>query len=171
MRCARRGTRNDAISSNGGLAREPTRPDNIPMFRNLLVAGAALGFAGVALGAFGAHALAPALALRPGAVQAWETAVLYHLVHALAAMIAAGVAAHTRGAARRWAGRAGILFLSGAVLFSGSLYLLALQVVPRWVGPVTPLGGVLLLAGWLVLGAAAVAHPASDQANADRASA
>jgi uncharacterized membrane protein YgdD (TMEM256/DUF423 family) len=92
--------------------------------------GPLLGFLGVALGAFGAHAL-------KGRVdpELWRTAVLYQLVHA-AAMLAAP------SATRFWA--------PGVLVFSGTLYALALG-APRWLGAVTPVGGLLLLAGWASL--------------------
>lgn len=93
-------------------------------------AAAVLGFLGVALGAFGAHAL-------KGRIDEnlWRTAVTYHLVHAVA-MLAAPHGARYFGA--------------GVVVFSGTLYALALG-APRWLGAVTPVGGLLLLAGWLAV--------------------
>lgn len=81
----------------------------------------------------------------------YETAVRYELVHALAIMIV-GVAAQ-RWPAAGW-GRAGWLFAVGTLVFSGSLYALALTGV-RWLGAVTPVGGVCLLGGWLFAGIAA----------------
>jgi uncharacterized membrane protein YgdD (TMEM256/DUF423 family) len=108
------------------------------------VVAAVLGFAGVALGAFGAHALKARLA-ETGMTSAWETAVLYHLVHAVAvlALCSAGTGAAFRGAAYCWT--------AGIVAFSGSLYVLALG-GPGWLGPVTPLGGGALLIGWALAG-------------------
>jgi uncharacterized membrane protein YgdD (TMEM256/DUF423 family) len=102
---------------------------------------AIVGFAGVALGAFGAHALKDHLtALQMASV--WETAVLYHLVHAVVLLVLAGRPVLARLA---W-----IFFLVGIILFSGSLYVLAYTGI-RWLGVITPLGGLSLLAGWLVL--------------------
>jgi len=113
-----------------------------------LLAAGLLGLTGVALGAMGAHALKATLAER-GMIQAWETAARYHVFHAVALL---GVAAWARADAssrstRRmfWAAR---LWCVGVVLFSGSLYWLALG-GPRWLGPVTPLGGMALMIGWL----------------------
>jgi uncharacterized membrane protein YgdD (TMEM256/DUF423 family) len=87
----------------------------------------------------------------------WATAVQFHLIHALALLALAGWLrpAPTGVAARRsiWAVRC---WLAGTVLFSGSLYLLALG-GPRWLGPVTPLGGLCLLAGWIFLVGVALA--------------
>ncbi|MCX7868921.1 MAG: DUF423 domain-containing protein, partial [Terrimicrobiaceae bacterium] len=96
---------------------------------------AALGLLGVGLGAFGAHGLKPLLAER-GMLEVWQTAVFYHLLHAVAGLWAA-----ERERAALW------LWAAGVVVFSGSLYAMALS-GQRWLGAVTPLGGVLLLAGW-----------------------
>lgn len=115
----------------------------------LLAAGIA-GLTGVALGAMGAHALKVTL-LERGMTQAWETAARYHLFHAVALLgVAAWVRATPEGSGARalfWAAR---LWCLGTLLFSGSLYWLALG-GPRWLGPVTPLGGVALMIGWLLL--------------------
>lgn len=113
--------------------------------RWLGTAGALFGFLGVAAGAFGAHALKARL--DETALATWETAVRYQLVHALAILAAAWLVNEgTSGAARA----AGWLFAAGIVLFSGSLYGLALG-GPRVLGPITPIGGALFLAGWLAL--------------------
>jgi uncharacterized membrane protein YgdD (TMEM256/DUF423 family) len=106
------------------------------------------GFLAVAAGAFGAHALKTRLA--PDMVAVFETAARYHLVHALA-MLAAAWAVDRTG--RPLAARAGWLFALGTVLFSGSLYALALTGVGV-LGAVTPFGGACFLAGWLMLGVA-----------------
>jgi len=106
---------------------------------------AVLGFLGVALGAFGAHALKPTLEAH-GSVEIWKTAVLYHLVHAVALLALAG----WRDAHAGPSGRVAILWSVGIALFSGSLYWLALG-GPKLLGPVTPLGGVAFLAGWALL--------------------
>jgi len=106
---------------------------------------AVLGFLGVALGAFGAHALKPTLEVH-GSVETWKTAVLYHLVHAVALLALAG----WRDAHAGPSGRVAILWSVGIALFSGSLYWLALG-GPKLLGPVTPLGGVAFLAGWALL--------------------
>ena len=99
---------------------------------------AGLCFLAVALGAFGAHALKPTLDAH-GMSDAWNKAVLYHFIHAIALFALALFGATNRGAA--W------LFVAGVVLFSGSLYLMALTNV-RWLGAITPLGGLCFLAGW-----------------------
>jgi uncharacterized membrane protein YgdD (TMEM256/DUF423 family) len=116
-----------------------------------------LGLSGVALGAFGAHALRAQLT-EIGTRDRWETAVHYHLLHAVA-IFAAGIylEIRTRGsvAVRRigWGVR---WWLTGVVLFSGSLYCLALK-APTWLGASTaPLGGISFLIGWSCVIAAAL---------------
>jgi uncharacterized membrane protein YgdD (TMEM256/DUF423 family) len=101
---------------------------------------------GVALGAFGAHGLSTYLAQHDLA-DIFETAVRYHVYHALGLFVAAWAAGKWPGALTTWAG---YLFLVGVILFSGSLYLL---VVTRasWLGAVTPLGGVAFIVGWALL--------------------
>lgn len=106
----------------------------------LVVLAAGLGFTGVACGALGAHAVK---ALGPEALEWWNTAAKYHLLHALAVGLAGAVKV------RRAALVAG-LFTAGVVLFSGSLYALALTGV-RGLGMVTPFGGLCFLAGWAAL--------------------
>jgi uncharacterized membrane protein YgdD (TMEM256/DUF423 family) len=116
----------------------------------LVVAGALLVAAGVALGAFGAHFLKSRLATDLLAV--WNTSVQYHLWHALG-MILVGVSAAVI-ADGPWLRASGLLLLAGIIFFSGSLYALALG-APRWVGAVTPIGGLAFLLGWLVFAVAA----------------
>ena len=121
----------------------------------LLVAGV-LGFSGVALGAFGAHGLRRRLEpLADGAqrMQWWQTAAQYHLVHAVAVGLASMVAARSPSAA---AVVAGASFVAGVLVFSGSLYVMTVTGV-RKLGAVTPIGGLLLLAGWLALAVSALA--------------
>ena len=101
--------------------------------RSLAAAAALLGFLGVALGAFGAHALR--LAGQP--LDWWRTGTEYHLAHALAAILAAVLGVP----------RAGWLFIVGTVLFAGSLYAMALSHV-LILGAVAPLGGLCYLLGW-----------------------
>jgi len=113
-----------------------------------LVAGLS-GFVAVAAGAFGAHALKSRL--DPAMLAVFETGARYHLVHALGMLAAAWVVDRT---GRPLAARAGWLFALGTVLFSGSLYALALTGV-RGFGAVTPVGGVAFLGGWACLAWAA----------------
>jgi uncharacterized membrane protein YgdD (TMEM256/DUF423 family) len=103
------------------------------------------GASAVVLGAFGAHALRDVLSAPQH--ELWHTAVEYHFWHALA--LAVAVWCRSGKAARV----AVILFALGIVLFSGSLYALALG-APRWTGIVTPFGGVAFIAGWIALGLA-----------------
>jgi uncharacterized membrane protein YgdD (TMEM256/DUF423 family) len=102
---------------------------------------AALCFLAVALGAFGAHALKETLQAND-TIDVWKTAVLYHFIHAIALLVLATLPAASRAAVG--------LFIGGIILFSGSLYLLALTNM-KWLGPVTPLGGLCFLTGWLAL--------------------
>jgi uncharacterized membrane protein YgdD (TMEM256/DUF423 family) len=116
--------------------------------KGLTVAAGVLGFLGVALGAFGAHGLKDVLTER-GSAGTWQTAVLYHLVHSVALL---ALTAYWRGAAgipspALWAGWSWTI---GVVLFSGSLYWLALG-GPKLLGPITPLGGLAFLAGWALV--------------------
>lgn len=118
--------------------------------RQVVFYAALLGTTGVILGAFGAHALKERL-LASGRLDAWETATLYHLLHAiallgLAALAKSNLLPYTQTIARIW--------FCGVILFSGSIYALALT---GWklLGPVTPIGGLLLVIGWVMLGVSA----------------
>jgi uncharacterized membrane protein YgdD (TMEM256/DUF423 family) len=102
---------------------------------------AIVGFLGVALGAFGAHALKDHLTSL-NMVDVWQKAVFYHLIHAVVMLLLAGRPVFARVP---WT-----FFLVGIILFSGSLYLLAYTGI-RWLGAITPFGGLSLLAGWLCL--------------------
>lgn len=115
------------------------------MDRAFALAGSLSALIAVAAGAFGAHALRSRLT--PDLLAVFETGARYQMYHALALLAVAW-------ASTRWPGlpvrSAGWLFIGGTVLFSGSLYLLALTGA-RWLGAVTPLGGLLFLAGWVSL--------------------
>lgn len=99
---------------------------------------AALGFLAVGLGAFGAHGLEDILT-RNDRLATWETAVLYHFVHVLIMCMLASREILMKGP---W-----ISFLIGIIIFSGSLYVLALTNI-KWLGAITPIGGVAFLVGW-----------------------
>jgi uncharacterized membrane protein YgdD (TMEM256/DUF423 family) len=129
---------------------------------------ALLGAGAVVLGAFGAHALRDALT--PSRMEIWRTAVQYHFWHTLAFALAAMISRSfekcaqddrfltvaSRKSAPAFAARwAAWLFAAGVVLFSGSLYALALG-APAWTGAITPLGGVCFILGWIALGFAVV---------------
>jgi uncharacterized membrane protein YgdD (TMEM256/DUF423 family) len=119
------------------------------MDRTFAVIGAVSGFIGVAAGAFGAHALRARVA--PDLLAVFETGARYQMYHALALFAVAWVSTRAATPMAAWAGW---LFVAGTVLFSGSLYALALSGV-RGLGAVTPLGGVCFLAGWVCLALAA----------------
>ena len=110
---------------------------------SLVRLAAVLGFSGVALGAFGAHGLRDRVS--PALLEAYRTGVLYHLLHALATL---GVGLGARRLRR--APTIAMLFAAGVVLFSGSLYLMALTGLTV-LGAITPLGGLAFLAGWVLL--------------------
>ncbi|HEX2187381.1 MAG TPA: DUF423 domain-containing protein [Longimicrobiaceae bacterium] len=115
------------------------------MAKTFWLLGCFFGLLAVAAGAFGAHALRARLT--PDLLAVWETGARYHMYHALALLAAAW-------AAERWSSgaavAAGWAFTAGILVFSGSLYALALSGT-RWLGAVTPLGGVAFLAGWALL--------------------
>ncbi|HYC31523.1 MAG TPA: DUF423 domain-containing protein, partial [Gemmatimonadales bacterium] len=111
--------------------------------------GAISAFLAVGAGAFGAHALRARL--DPAMLAVFETGARYQMYHALGLLAVAWAVTRWPGP---WAGRAGWLFVAGTVLFSGPLYALALSGV-RWLGAITPLGGVAFLVGWICLALAA----------------
>ena len=120
----------------------------------LLALGAVSGAISVMLGAFGAHALKARLSA--DALSAFQTAVQYQMMHSLA-LIAVGLwlLRHPEDMLSRYAALA---FCFGILFFSGSLYGLTLG-GPRWLGPVTPIGGTLFIVGWLLFAAAAIKTP------------
>ncbi len=120
------------------------------MQRTFLALASISALLSVAAGAFGAHALEARLA--PDLVTVFETGARYQMFHALGLLGVAWAASRLPGGL---AAAAGWLFVAGTVLFSGSLYLLALTGV-RWLGAVTPVGGVAFLAGWACLAWAAL---------------
>lgn len=120
------------------------------MERTFVALGALSAFVSVAAGAFGAHALRSRLA--PDLLAVFETGARYQMAHALGLLAAAWVSTRWPGPAAAFSGW---LFVAGTVIFSGSLYLLALTSA-RWLGAVTPVGGLAFLAGWLALAWAAV---------------
>ena len=120
----------------------------------LLALGAVSGAISVMLGAFGAHALKARMSA--DALSAFQTAVQYQMMHSLA-LIAVGLwlLRHPEDMLSRYAALA---FCFGILFFSGSLYGLTLG-GPRWLGPVTPIGGTLFIAGWLLFAVAAIKTP------------
>ncbi len=119
------------------------------MFRLFVAVGSLSAMLAVGLGAFGAHGLKGRLSAQ--LFEVYQTAVLYHLVHAVG-LVLVGLIAHLLpdSAPVRWSGW---LLAAGTLLFSGSLYLLAVSGI-RWLGAVTPLGGLAFLAGWALLATA-----------------
>lgn len=115
------------------------------MSRNFLLLGAVFAGLSVAAGAFGAHSLKGVISADRLVV--FETAARYQMYHALALLMAGGMLPHIPERSLRVAGWC---FVTGIVLFCGSLYVLAFTAT-RWVGAITPLGGAAFLAGWLVL--------------------
>jgi uncharacterized membrane protein YgdD (TMEM256/DUF423 family) len=125
------------------------------MIKTLLIAATASGFLSVAIGAFGAHGLKGKLPAN--LMSAFDTAVQYQAIHTLAILAACLLSLQFgRGI---WFQYAGVGFLIGIVLFSGSLYGLALTNL-RWLGPVTPIGGLFFLGGWALLLVATIKHVA-----------
>ncbi len=117
--------------------------DGLDAGRWILLAAALLGFLGVAFGALGSHALSSILTDK--SMHQYEIGVRYHFLHALA-LFGIGLLANQLGEGR-WFNLAAQLMLVGVVLFSGSLYLLAISEL-RWLAYLTPVGGLLLLGGW-----------------------
>lgn len=120
------------------------------MTRNFILIAALLGATGVALGAFGAHGLESTLESN-GRTDTFETASRYHMYHALALLGVAWLSSHLPG---RWITWGGYLLTIGTVIFSGSLYILAIFDIGI-MGAVAPIGGTSLIAGWSMVGIAA----------------
>ncbi len=121
------------------------------MERRSILISAVLGFTAVGLGAFGAHGLKQVVTDLPDAAQRlawWETGARYHLAHAIAAGLFAVMAVKSDSRVALWGP---LLFILGIVLFSGSLYVMAMTGNTR-LGMVTPFGGIAFMAGWVMLG-------------------
>ena len=114
-----------------------------------LVTGAMAGAVAVALGAFGAHALKSRVSVELLAI--FETGVRYHMYHALTLVAVAWAATRWPGP---WVTAAGWLFVAGILVFSGSLYLMTFTGA-RWLGAITPIGGLCFIAGWVALAVSA----------------
>ncbi|MGI9281877.1 MAG: DUF423 domain-containing protein [Endozoicomonas sp.] len=121
------------------------------MTRLYLLLGALCGLLAVVLGAFGAHALKAQLSERY--MDVWATATDYQFYHSLALVLVAILSIQFKDSSKlKWSAR---LFLLGIILFSGSLYILAITGI-GWLGAITPLGGVAFMLGWLFLAIFAV---------------
>lgn len=124
------------------------------MARVLFLLAGIQGALAVALGAFGAHWVRGRLAnVADGArrIEWWETAAHYHLTHAVALGVLAALGTRVSGG---WIVASTVGFGIGALVFSGTLYAMALG-APRWLGAITPVGGLLLIGGWVALAVAA----------------
>jgi hypothetical protein len=117
---------------------------------NYIMWGAALMAIGVCFGALGAHSLKKVLS--PDSLAAWETGVRYQLIHGLAILI---IATNDRLMEGNNAYRVMRFIITGVLFFSGSIYLLSTQSISglsvSWLGPFTPIGGVLMIGGWIML--------------------
>lgn len=116
------------------------------MHKFILISGAVLGALAVALGAFGAHALKPMLEAS-GRLETFETAVKYQFYHALALILCGMLLERFTTPLYQYAG---IAFLAGTLIFSGSLYLICFTGVSKW-GAVAPIGGLAMITGWVLL--------------------
>ncbi|MCU0391273.1 MAG: DUF423 domain-containing protein [Thermoflexibacter sp.] len=121
------------------------------MLQRFVTIGAILAMFGVMIGAFGAHALKPILEANQR-METFETAVKYHFYHALA-LLFIGLLGHYQPV--KLLQYAGYCLLVGVIIFSGSLYILCLTGINTW-GAITPIGGVSMIAGWLLLAIASL---------------
>ena len=118
----------------------------------LLRSAAFLGSSGVGAGAFGAHALKSTLEKQKNGVENWKTAVMYQLIHSVALIALTSLSGHSAKISAKCL-KAGKLMSMGSVVFSGSIYCLTLNVGPKKIlGPITPIGGLMMIAGWVTLG-------------------
>lgn len=123
------------------------------MARVFLVLGAIFGLLAVVLGAFGAHGLKARVS--PDLLQIFETGARYHMYHAFLLMFIGSMLSTRPSAVLVWAG---IATVAGVLIFSGSLYMLVLTDT-RWLGAITPIGGLMLIAGWGLLAFALATNP------------
>lgn len=128
------------------MTAESVQPARRGILRLPLVAGAFLALVAVMAGAFGAHGLRNLVSER--GLEVFQTAVTYQMYHSIALVLLALLAA--QGLSRKLLAWSVGFFLAGILLFSGSLYLLVLTDI-RWIGPITPLGGLCFMVGWALL--------------------
>ena len=119
------------------------------MNRRFLITGALLAAVAVICGAFGAHFLKTKLT--PESLQTFETAVRYQFYHAFALLAVGILYVSFPGKFLKWSGN---LFIAGIILFSGSLYFLCGLPSMKWIGAITPIGGLCFIVGWILLAAA-----------------
>jgi len=115
--------------------------------KSILITGILLGALAVMIGAFGAHGLEKTLTAN-GRNATFETGVKYHMYHVFALLATGLILFHVQSRYIHWAG---LFFLIGIVIFSGSLYILSITNI-KWLGAITPIGGLFMIAGWLSLG-------------------
>ncbi len=115
--------------------------------KTILITGALLAALGVMIGAFGAHGLTKILT-ENGRTETFETGVKYHMYHSFGLLITGIILFNVQS---KYINLAGLFFLIGILIFSGSLYILSLTNI-KWLGAITPIGGLFLIAGWLSLG-------------------
>lgn len=120
--------------------------NNVGLLRPALICGALFALLAVMAGAFGAHGLRGVISER--GLEVFQTAVTYQIYHSLALILIAILP--IAGLSRRLLGIAAGFFVAGVLLFSGSLYLLVLTDI-RWVGPITPIGGIGFMVGWILV--------------------
>ena len=130
-----------------------------PINQWFLVCGALLAGFSVVLGAFGAHGLKQVLS--PNSLITFEIAVRYQMYHGLALLLLPELESYVTG---KWLNRVAICFIIGCVLFSASLYALAVTGI-KWFGPITPIGGMFFIIGWglLVVGLIKARTPIGDK--------
>lgn len=116
------------------------------MAKQFIQWGSIFAFLGIALGAFGAHILKEKLS--ENMMAAYQTGILYHLIHAVALVLVGVISQWLK--TNTWVQWSGWLFIAGILLFSGSLYVMSLTGI-RGLGAVTPFGGLAFLAGWIML--------------------
>jgi len=137
---------------------EASKPHTSGLMRLPIMIGSFFALTAVMAGAFGAHGLRNLVSER--SLEVFQTAVTYQMYHAIALVLVALLAGF--GLSRRWLGLAAGFFVAGILLFSGSLYTLVLTEI-RWIGPVTPMGGVCFMIGWILLLTAGVGQQTNQE--------
>ena len=127
-----------------------------------IIIGALLAGLAVVLGAFGAHGLKSVLNAQQ--LNTFEIGVRYQMYHALALMLLPALSAYVSS---KWANRVAFCFVTGTVLFSGSLYALAISGI-KWFGPITPLGGLFMITGWILLIIGLLVGPSKHKVSAQQ---
>lgn len=121
------------------------------MNKKLVITGALFGAIAVIIGAFGAHYLKKTVSAE--SLVTFEVGVRYQFYHALALLVTGILYKDVTNQLIKWAGN---FFICGIVLFSGSLFLLSAQPLWKWLGPVTPIGGLCFILGWMLIAAGVI---------------